>query len=79
MGINPQMIMQMKRDPEGSVRDMVNNNSTLKNDKDMAHAMQLLEKGDSKGLEEAARSICKARGVNIDLIQNTLTAMGIMR
>ena len=73
MGINPQMIMQMKRDPEGFVRDMVNN------DKDMAHAMQLLEKGDSKGLEEAARSICKARGVNIDLIQNTLTAMGIMR
>ena len=77
MKINPQMILQMKRDPEGFVRDMFNSNQTLKNDKDMVNAMELLDKGDSKGLEEMAKSICRSRGVNIDLIQNALIAMGI--
>lgn len=53
-GGNPQqMIVQMMRSQAG-------NNPIMKN------ALNMLENGDNKGIEELARNLCKEKGINPD-------------
>lgn len=59
-GGNPaQMLMGMLRQQSG-------NNPVMQNALDMA------EKGDSKGIENLARNLCKEQGVNPDEIFNNI-------
>lgn len=63
---NPMQLMQMVRsgNPQemilGILKRQAGNNPVLNN------ALNMAEKGDSKGIEQLARNLCKENGVNPD-------------
>lgn len=63
---NPMQLMQMMRsgNPQemilGILKRQAGNNPVLNN------ALNMAEKGDSKGIEQLARNLCKENGVNPD-------------
>ena len=66
MQFNPMQLMQMMRsgNPQevilGMLKRQAGNNPVLNN------ALNMAEKGDSKGIEQLARNLCKKNGVNPD-------------
>lgn len=66
MLFNPMQIMQMMRNgnPQqvimGMMKKQAGNNPVLNN------ALNMAEKGDSKGIEQLARNLCKENGVDPD-------------
>ncbi len=66
MQFNPMQLMQMMRsgNPQevilGMLKRQAGNNPVLNN------ALNMAEKGDSKGIEQLARNLCKENGVNPD-------------
>lgn len=66
MPFNPMKLMQMMRNgnPQemilGMLKRQAGNNPVLNN------ALNMAEKGDSKGIEQLARNLCKENGVNPD-------------
>lgn len=66
MSFNPMQIMQMMRNgnPQqvimGMMKKQAGNNPVLNN------ALNMAEKGDSKGIEQLARNLCKENGVDPD-------------
>lgn len=61
--MNPMQMMQMMRNPQQFIQQMMNNSQFMQNP--MArNAMEMIQKGDSKGVEEMARNLCKEKGVN---------------
>ncbi len=61
--INPLQLMQMMRNPQQFAQQMMNNTQFMQNP--MArNALQMLQNGDSKGMEQMARNLCKERGIN---------------
>lgn len=66
MPFNPMQIMQMMRNgnPQqvimGMMKKRAGNNPVLNN------ALNMAEKGDSKGIEQLARNLCKENGVDPD-------------
>lgn len=71
--MNPFNIMQMMKsgNPQQIIQQMMNNSQIMSNP--MAHnAMQMAQKGDSKGIEQMARNLCKAKGLNPDDVMNQI-------
>ena len=66
MQFNPMQLMQMmgSGNPQevilGMLKRQAGNNPVLNN------ALNMAEKGDSKGIEQLARNLCKENGVNPD-------------
>ncbi len=61
--INPMQLMQMMRNPHQFAQQMMNNSQFMQNP--MArNALQMLQNGDTKGMEQMARNMCKERGIN---------------
>lgn len=64
--INPMMLMQMLRggNPQQAIMNAMRNqagqNPVLNN------ALDMVEKQDTKGLEQLARNLCESNGVNAD-------------
>ena len=59
---NMGMLMQAMRNPQQFLQQMMNNNQVNQNP--MArNALEMFQKGDSKGLEELARNLCTEKGV----------------
>lgn len=56
--MNPMQMLQGMRNPQQFLQQIVGNNSVMSNP--MArNAMQMAQKGDSKGIEQMARNLCK--------------------
>lgn len=64
--LNLMQIMQMMR--SGTPQQMIFNNlkSQAGNNPVLGNALDMAQKGDSKGLEELARNLCKTNGVDAD-------------
>ncbi len=67
--MNPlMMISQMMKNggnPQQIFQQMIGNNPAM-NNPIMKNAFEMAKKGDSKGVEEIARNLCKEKGINPD-------------
>lgn len=67
--MNPlMMISQMMKNggnPHQIFQQMMGNNPAM-NNPIMKNAFEMAQKGDSKGVEELARNLCKEKGINAD-------------
>jgi hypothetical protein len=64
---NPMQLIQMMRggNPQQLLQRMMGNSQIMSNP--MAkNAMQMAQKGDTKGIEQMARNLCKEKGLNAD-------------
>lgn len=71
--MNPMQLIQMMRggNPQQFLQQMMGNNSVMSNP--MArNAMQMAQKGDSKGIEQMARNLCQEKGLNADDVFNQI-------
>lgn len=71
--MNPFNVMQMIKsgNPQQIIQQMMNNSQIMSNP--MAkNAMQMAQKGDSKGIEQMARNLCKEKGLNPDDVMNQI-------
>lgn len=71
--MNPFNVMQMMKsgNPQQIIQQMMNNSQIMSNP--MAkNAMQMAQKGDSKGIEQMARNLCKEKGLNPDDVMNQI-------
>ena len=58
-------MLQGMRNPQQFLQQMMGNSIVMKNP--MArNAMQMAQKGDSKGIEQMARNLCKEKGIDFD-------------
>ena len=63
--MNPMQMLQGMRNPQQFLQQMMGNNIVMKNP--MArNAMQMAQNGDSKGIEQMARNLCKEKGIDFD-------------
>ncbi|MBO7713949.1 MAG: hypothetical protein J6S85_10295 [Methanobrevibacter sp.] len=71
------MYRAMMQNPNQFMQNMANNNQILGNP--MArNVLQMMQNGDSKGLEEMARNLCKERGMDADkVLQQFKNQLGI--
>ena len=68
--MNPIMSMlgQMMKgggNPQQMIQQMMGNNQIVQNPI-LKNTLEMAQKGDSKGIEELARNLCKEKGVNPD-------------
>lgn len=69
--MNPMQMLQGMRNPQQFLQQMMGNNIVMSNP--MArNAMQMAQKGDSKGIEQMARNLCKEKGLNADDVFNQI-------
>ena len=74
--INPMQLMQMMRNPQQFVQQMMNNSQFMQNP--MArNALQMFQNGDTKGMEQMARNMCRERGINPEDLIKQFNQMGI--
>ena len=57
---NPFQLFQAMRNPQQFLQQMAGNSQAMSNPIDMAN------KGDTKGVEQLARNLCKEKGINVD-------------
>ena len=63
--MNPMQMLQGMRNPQQFLQQMMGNSIVMKNP--MArNAMQMAQNGDSKGIEQMARNLCKEKGSDFD-------------
>lgn len=63
--MNPAQFLQVFRNPQGFLQNVMQNNQVMQNP--MArNALEMMQKGDNKGLEQLARNLCKQNNINVD-------------
>ena len=74
--MNPMQLVQMMRNPQQFVQQMTNNSQFMQNP--MArNALQMYQNGDTKGMEQMARNMCRERGINPEDLIRQFNQMGI--
>lgn len=69
--MNPMQMLQGMKNPQQFLQQMMGNKSVMNNP--MArNAMQMAQKGDSKGIEQMARNLCKERELTQTRLLNRL-------
>lgn len=71
--MNPMQLIQMMRggNPQQFLQQMMGNSQIMSNP--MAkNAMQMAQRGDTKGIEQMARNLCKEKGLNADDVMKQL-------
>lgn len=63
--LNPVMLAQMVRNPQVFMQRAMNDSQLMQNPI-AKNTLEMMQKGDSKGLEELARNVCKEKGINPD-------------
>ena len=72
--MNPVLnIMQMFKNPQALVRNMMQNQQIMNSP--LGNAVNAANKGDQKTLEEIARNMCKEKGINPDDAFNQVKQM----
>lgn len=71
MNVNPMQMMQMAKNPKNFAKQMFNNSQAMQNPI-LKNAVGLVDKGDTKGLEQLARNLCKEKGINADDMFNQM-------
>lgn len=57
--------------PKQFMRQMMNNNKVMSNPM-IKNAMSMVQSGDTQGIEQMARNLCKEKGLNPDDVMNQL-------
>lgn len=63
--MNPMQMLQGMRNPQQFLQQMMGNKSVMNNPL-AKNAMQMAQNGDSKGIEQMARNLCKEKGIDAD-------------
>ena len=72
--MNPMQMLQGIRNPQQFLQQMMGNSIVMKNP--MArNAMQMAQNGDSKGIEQMARNLCKEKGIDADDVFNQIKSI----
>lgn len=77
--INPMQFMQLMqcRNPQQAVMNVLNQQS--RNNPILKNVFDMVQNGDSKGIEEMARNLAKEKGINADeAVQQIRKQFGIM-
>lgn len=68
---NPLSFVQAMRNPQAFMQNVAQNSQFMQNP--MArNAMEMFQKGDSKGLQEMAENLCKERGTTTDDVKSMI-------
>lgn len=68
---NPLSFVQAMRNPQVFIQNMMKNNEVMKNPI-LKNTMEMAQSGNSKGVEELARNLCKEKGINADEALNKI-------
>lgn len=69
--MNPLQLIQSMKNPQAFIKQMMNNNQIMGNP--MAkNAMDLLQKGDTQGLQKMAENLAKEKGTTVDEVKNNI-------
>lgn len=69
--MNPLQLIQSMKNPQAFINQMMNNNQIMGNP--MAkNAMDLLQKGDTQGLQKMAENLAKEKGTTVDEVKNNI-------
>lgn len=71
MNVNPVQIMQLMKNPQNFTKQILNNAQVMQNPI-LRNAVEMVDKGDVKGLEQLARNLCEEKGVNADEMFNKM-------
>ena len=63
--MNPMQMLQGMRNPQQFLQQMMGNSIVMKNPI-ARNAIQMAQKGDSNGIEQMARNLCKEKGIDFD-------------
>ena len=63
--MNPMQMLQGMKNPQQFLQQMMGNSIVMKNPI-ARNAMQMAQNGDSKGIEQMARNLCKEKGIDAD-------------
>ena len=63
--MNPMQMLQVMKNPQQFLQKMMGNNIVMKNPI-ARNAIQMAQNGDSKGIEQMARNLCKEKGIDAD-------------
>ena len=71
--MNPLQFMKAMRNPQEFMKNIMNNNEITQNP--MAkNAIEMYQKGDTKGLQAMAENLAKERGTTVDDIKSQIMA-----
>lgn len=69
--MNPLQLIQSMKNPQAFIKQMMNDNQIMENP--MAkNAMDLLQKGDTQGLQKMAENLAKEKGTTVDEVKNNI-------
>lgn len=75
--MNAFQMMQMMRNPSQFVQNMANNSRVMQNPI-AKNTIDMMNRGDTQGLAELGRNLCKERGLNPDeVLKNFRSQMGL--
>ena len=70
--MNPINIIQMMRDGPQQFLQQIMGNSQIMSNPMMKNVVGMAQNGDTKGIEQMARNLCKEKGLNADEVMNQL-------
>ena len=71
--MNPLQFVQAMRNPQEFMQKMMDNSQVMQNP--MAkNAIEMYQKGDTKGLQDMAENLCKERGTTVDEVKSQIMA-----
>lgn len=71
--MNPLQFMKAMRNPQEFMQNIMNNNEIMKNPI-AKNAMEMYQKGDTKGLQAMAENLAKERGTTVDDMKSQIMA-----
>lgn len=69
--MNPLQFVQAMRNPQEFMQNIMNNNEITKNPI-AKNALEMYQKGDTKGLQAMAENLCKERGTTPQQVQEMI-------
>ena len=69
--MNPLQFMKAMRNPQEFMQNIMNNNDIMQNPI-ARNAMEMYQKGDTKGLQAMAENLCKERGTTPQQVQEMI-------
>ena len=63
--MNPMQMLQGMRNPQQFLQQMMGDRQMMSNPI-IKNALGMVQKGDSKGIEQMARNLCKEKGIDAD-------------
>lgn len=75
--MNPINIIQMMKsgNPQKVIQSMIESNPNIQNNPLAQNAMKMYQNGDTSGLKNMAKNMCKERGITVDQAKQQIMGM----